>query len=93
MVITIFAMTQCSITSFSPLNNATADFTFSAQSSTFLTPFRPWKRTGTEQYHQLVSRCQQTLREVEPLRDLDADHPRISFTDPHQCLAEARKAK
>ncbi|MBT0718552.1 phenylacetic acid degradation protein PaaY [Rosenbergiella epipactidis] len=52
-----------------------------------------WKRAGTEQYHQLVTRSQQSLREVEPLRDLDADHPRISFTDPHQCLAEARKAK
>jgi len=52
-----------------------------------------WKRAGTAQYHQLVTRSQQTLREVEPLRDLDTAHPRIPFIDPHQCLAKARKTK
>lgn len=51
-----------------------------------------WKRAGTEQYHQLVTRCQQSLREVEPLRDLNADHPRIRFTSPHKLLSEARKS-
>lgn len=42
------------------------------------------KRHGTAQYQHLTRRCLATLREVEPLREVEADRPRLTpeQTDP-----------
>lgn len=38
-----------------------------------------WKTKGTQQYHQLTIRCQQSLQRVEPLTEAQDNRPR--FTD------------
>jgi phenylacetic acid degradation protein len=35
-----------------------------------------WKTEGTKLYQQLPNDCYQTLKECEPLRELDADRPK-----------------
>lgn len=52
-----------------------------------------WKRAGTEQYHQLVSRSHRSLQEVPPLREIEAERPRMTFTTVHQPLAQRRAKK
>jgi phenylacetic acid degradation protein len=38
-----------------------------------------WKSFGTRQYHQLVLRSKQSMREVEALTEVEADRKRIDF--------------
>jgi phenylacetic acid degradation protein len=38
-----------------------------------------WKSFGTRQYHELVTRSRQTMREVEALTEVEADRRRIDF--------------
>lgn len=38
-----------------------------------------WKRRGTAEYQALVSRCQQTLHQVEPLREVEPDRKALVF--------------
>lgn len=38
-----------------------------------------WKRQGTAEYQALVQRCQQTLHQVEPLREAEPDRQRLTF--------------
>ncbi len=37
-----------------------------------------WKTHGTKQYHHLSQRCQQSLQQVEPLTEIQADRPRFT---------------
>jgi len=39
-----------------------------------------WKRSGTEQYIKLTQRCKDTLREITPLREIQAERPRYTDT-------------
>lgn len=48
-----------------------------------------WKERGTEMYHQLVYRCQQTLREVEPLRFEEKDRPKMVFETGHDIKSQS----
>jgi len=43
-----------------------------------------WKVEGTRQYQQLVLRCQQTLREVPALTEVEENRQRIQFESTHQ---------
>ncbi len=44
-----------------------------------------WKSFGTRQYHELVVRSQQSMREVEALTEVEADRKRIDFgSDAHR---------
>lgn len=38
-----------------------------------------WKRQGTAQYQALVLRCQQTMQQVEPLREIEPNRRKLSF--------------
>lgn len=38
-----------------------------------------WKKQGTHEYQVLVTRCQQTMRQVEPLREVESDRQRLVF--------------
>jgi phenylacetic acid degradation protein len=38
-----------------------------------------WKSFGTRQYHELVTRSQQTMREVEALAEVEPERRRIDF--------------
>jgi phenylacetic acid degradation protein len=38
-----------------------------------------WKSFGTKQYHELVIRSKQTMREVDALTEVEADRPRMDF--------------
>ncbi|MGP3591835.1 phenylacetic acid degradation protein PaaY [Vagococcus sp. WN89Y] len=40
-----------------------------------------WKKQGTREYQVLVERCQQTLREVEPLQEAEAGRKRLVFDE------------
>lgn len=40
-----------------------------------------WKRVGTKQYQELVARCKNSLREVEPLSAEEPGRQRLSFGD------------
>lgn len=40
-----------------------------------------WKRAGTREYQELVGRCKETLREVEPLQVVEPDRKRLTFGD------------
>ena len=40
-----------------------------------------WKSQGTEEYQQLVSRCQLSLERVEPLIEPEPDRPRINVSE------------
>lgn len=42
-----------------------------------------WKTSGTAEYHHLTTRCHQSMHEVEPLREVQAQRPRFS-TSNHQ---------
>jgi len=39
-----------------------------------------WKRAGTETYQDLTLRCQTSLREVQPLAEVDANRPALRVT-------------
>jgi phenylacetic acid degradation protein len=43
-----------------------------------------WKKKGTKEYQDLVIRCQQTMHQVEPLREAEAGRKRLVFEDLHQ---------
>ncbi|MGF1734021.1 transferase hexapeptide repeat family protein [Photobacterium satsumensis] len=49
-----------------------------------------WKQRGTAMYHRLVSRCQQTLREVEPLRFEERNRPKMVFEVGHDPKSHTR---
>lgn len=36
-----------------------------------------WKRAGTQEYRDLAQRCKSTLRECEPLAEIESDRPRL----------------
>ncbi|BDH46039.1 phenylacetic acid degradation protein PaaY [Salmonella enterica subsp. enterica serovar Choleraesuis] len=38
-----------------------------------------WKEQGTREYQDLVLRCQQSMHQVEPLREEEPDRPRLTF--------------
>ncbi len=40
-----------------------------------------WKKKGTREYQDLVIRCQQTLHQVEPLREVEENRQRFVFND------------
>ena len=40
------------------------------------------KASGTRLYHQLARRCLASLVEVEPLREVDAQRPRLAIAEP-----------
>ncbi|WP_428469837.1 transferase hexapeptide repeat family protein [Photobacterium minamisatsumaniensis] len=42
-----------------------------------------WKERGTEMYHQLVSRCQNTMKEVIPLSYPEKNRPKMVFDKIH----------
>jgi len=42
-----------------------------------------WKRSGTDQYIKLTQRCKDSLREISPLREIQAERPRYADTS-HQ---------
>jgi phenylacetic acid degradation protein len=37
-----------------------------------------WKQAGTNEYVKLAQRCSSTLKEVQPLREIEADRPRYT---------------
>ncbi|PHM44794.1 hypothetical protein Xmau_01508 [Xenorhabdus mauleonii] len=39
-----------------------------------------WKRVSTREYHTLVTRCKETLQEVEPLTEVEPDRKRMVFS-------------
>ncbi|HEY1845412.1 MAG TPA: phenylacetic acid degradation protein PaaY [Buttiauxella sp.] len=43
-----------------------------------------WKKRGTREYQDLVIRCQQSLHQVEPLREVEENRRKLSFEDAHQ---------
>lgn len=40
-----------------------------------------WKKQGTHEYQVLVTRCKQTLHQVEPLREVEPGRKRLVFDD------------
>lgn len=49
-----------------------------------------WKQEGTRTYQDLTRRCLATMREVAPLRELDADRPRLRAPDVRPLIATKR---
>jgi len=49
-----------------------------------------WKREGTATYQDLTLRCLQSLREVEPLIEREADRPRLQSGDFRSMIATKR---
>ncbi|WP_455428100.1 phenylacetic acid degradation protein PaaY [Dryocola sp. LX212] len=43
-----------------------------------------WKKKGTREYQDLVIRCQQTMHQVEPLREVEEHRRKITFDDAHK---------
>jgi phenylacetic acid degradation protein len=50
-----------------------------------------WKLEGTRTYQQLTERSLASLREVEPLRAVEADRPRVNAGDFEPLIAVKRK--
>lgn len=40
-----------------------------------------WKKQGTLEYQVLVTRCKQTLHQVEPLREVEPNRKRLVFDE------------
>lgn len=40
-----------------------------------------WKKQGTREYQALVGRCQQTLHQVEPLKEVEPQRKRLEFDE------------
>ncbi|HGV2794643.1 phenylacetic acid degradation protein PaaY, partial [Escherichia coli] len=40
-----------------------------------------WKKQGTHEYQVLVTRCKQTLHQVEPLREVEPNRKRLVFDE------------
>ena len=40
-----------------------------------------WKKQGTREYQALVERCQQTLHQVEPLKEVEPQRKRLEFDE------------
>lgn len=40
-----------------------------------------WKQAGTAEYIKLANRCQTSLREIDPLTEIEADRPRFTESD------------
>ncbi len=40
-----------------------------------------WKKQGTHEYQVLVTRCKQTLHQVEPLREVEPGRQRLVFDE------------
>ncbi len=38
-----------------------------------------WKTSGTKDYQNLVTRCLNTFKEVEPLKEIETNRPTLSF--------------
>jgi phenylacetic acid degradation protein len=45
-----------------------------------------WKHRGTVEYQQLAIRCMQSMHEVEPLTQVEADRKRLRLDDPNNLL-------
>ena len=43
-----------------------------------------WKTTGTEEYQHLAVRCLQTMKKVEPLREIEENRPTLQFVNQHK---------
>lgn len=52
-----------------------------------------WKLEGTRTYQNLTRRCHASLREVEPLRTLDPDRPRLEASAVEPLIALRRKGR
>ena len=50
-----------------------------------------WKREGTLTYHDLTRRCLTSLREVEPLRAVEANRPRLNAPAVEPLIAIKRE--
>ena len=42
-----------------------------------------WKRSGTEEYHQIAARCLATMEEVDALTEVEAGRPSLQVTPLH----------
>ncbi len=51
-----------------------------------------WKRRGTAEYQALVPRCQQTLHQVEPLREVEPERPVLRFENGVVLKSDVGKA-
>ncbi len=49
-----------------------------------------WKNMGTLEYQALVGRCTRSLREAEPLREVEPDRPRLKGITDLEALREAQ---
>ncbi len=54
---------------------------------------RLWKQTGVATYQELAKRCLATLRETEPLRELDEGRPRLAVDASESKVLHERKAR
>ncbi len=50
-----------------------------------------WKVEGTRTYQALTVRCMTTMREVEPLAEVEADRNRIKFPDRVKPLVDTKR--
>ncbi|MNC70590.1 Carnitine operon protein CaiE [compost metagenome] len=54
----------------------------------FVRELRPdeieWKKKGTREYQDLVIRCQQTMHQVEPLREVEAGRSEKNMSSVYQ---------
>jgi phenylacetic acid degradation protein len=52
-----------------------------------------WKVEGTRTYQELTVRCVTTMREVDPLAEVEADRKRMTFPDKVKPLVDAKLAE
>jgi phenylacetic acid degradation protein len=50
-----------------------------------------WKLDGTRQYQALARRCMETMREVEPLSEMEPDRPRVQAGEFEPLIAARRR--
>ncbi|KJY82771.1 phenylacetic acid degradation protein PaaY [Vibrio galatheae] len=48
-----------------------------------------WKERGTSMYHKLSARCHRELKLVEPLTEVEANRPEVSWSESHSTKREA----
>ncbi len=52
-----------------------------------------WKKQGTHEYQVLVTRCKQTLHQVEPLREIEPGRKRLVLMNPLMILVKIIKLR
>jgi phenylacetic acid degradation protein len=52
-----------------------------------------WKQRGTLIYQELTRRCLGSLTEVEPLTALDADRPKLQYSDVRSLIETRRELR